>query len=318
MTSNHSHNERFEEMSGLRGSSQPSPLVRAAEPARLARDSIGQPRGGREEKRSKSDYVTTLRTQSISQQLTDQDRLLLDVLHTVHLATGQQLQRLIWGDGPSDARSARRQLRGLTDIRILARLERRPLGVRGGSLGYVYALDVVGQAITGVPRRRRRPRLPGMAFLDHAVAVTDCYLKLRQLESTGRIELVHFQAEPRCWRSFVGPGGYQRLLKPDSHLITGCGDYLDHWFLEIDRATESKARLHTKIQAYTSFWQSGREQADTDVFPKVLWIVPDDKRLAQLAQVIQELPDDERRLHQICTDDNFTTAIVLGPGSEEQ
>jgi hypothetical protein len=251
---------------------------------------------------------------AVSNQLTDRQLQIIDILEHVHLGTGRQLQTLLWGEGRSAARQARRDLQVLTDLGVLTRLERRPYGVRGGTLGFVYALDVVGQAIVGVPARRRKPRLPGMAFAAHAVAVTDCYVKLKKLEAATQIEFIEFASEPGCWRGFAGPGGYQRVLKPDAFVITASGEWEDRWLIEVDRGTESPSRLRTKLATHISYYQSGREQADTDVFPKILWIVPDDARRTVLIDLLASLAPEHWKLFAVCTDDQFNEVIIAGAG----
>jgi hypothetical protein len=296
-------------VSGLRGDPKSFDLIRDSKEQELAHDSLVRSIGER-----RSTYVTGARAQGVADQLSDHDRQLLDILQCVHLASGRQLQLLLWGEGPSAARQARRQLRQLTDLRVLVRLERRPGGVRGGSLGFAYTLDVTGQAIVGIDQRRRRPRLPSLSFVAHSLAVTDCYVQLQVLAAAGRIELLAFETESASWRSYHGAGGIRRLLKPDAFVITGSGEWEDRWFLEIDRSTESPSRLRTKAEAYISYWLSGREQADTDVFPRVVWVVPDESRKAKIVDVLASIPAEHWRLFGVCSDDQFADVIIAGAG----
>jgi hypothetical protein len=307
MTSN--GNQRQMPVSALRVSHDASYLVKLEISEKSAKDSVSESQGT-----IRRGYVTPARAQAINDQLGDRDLRIIDILSTVHLASGRQLQTLLWGEGRSAARQARRQLQILVGLGVMARLERRPGGVRGGSLGFVYGLDVVGQAIVGVPARRRKPRLPGMAFLAHALAVTDCFVKLKKLEAETLIELLEFAAEPGCWRNFVGPGGYQRVLKPDAFVITAAGEWEDRWLLEVDRGTESPSRLRIKLTTHVSYYQSGREQADSDVFPKILWVVPDEARRSLLIDLLASLPSEHWKLFAVCTDDQFNEVIIAGAG----
>jgi len=75
------------------------------------------------------------------------DRSVLDVLAEVRMASGRQLNRLLWPMTASGARRARRQLARLVELRVITRLHRQVGGIKGGSQGYTYALDVVGQRI---------------------------------------------------------------------------------------------------------------------------------------------------------------------------
>ena len=253
----------------------------------------------------------------IVDRLTDHDRQVIEVLNTVHLATGAQLHRLLWGDGRSDARQGRRQLAKLSELRVVARLGRTIGGVRAGSSGYTYRLDVIGQYLVEGTQRRRRPRTPGSAFVAHAVAVTECYVRLRQLEMAASIELVHFRAEPTCWRNFTGPGGGRITLKPDAYAVIHIGEYEDRWFIEVDRATEHPGRLKRKAELYVRYWHSGREQITESVFPKVLWVVPDDGRKSQLIDALWALSAEHWHLFQVCTDATFAATISAGAGADE-
>jgi hypothetical protein len=301
--------DRGHAVSGLRVNGDDNRLFKSAKVRKSAHDSVVQPGGT-----SRRGYVTASKAQAINERLDGIDRCIIDVLSTVHLASGRQMQTLLFGEGRSAARIARRHLENLTDQRVVTRMDRRPGGVRGGSLGFVYALDVVGQTIVGVPRRRRRPRLPGMPFVAHALAVTECYATLKQLEDQGLLELISFEAEPECWRDFVGPGGFTRVLKPDAFVITAAGEWEDRWFLEVDRATESKSRLTTKCRAFIDYYLSGREQAVTGVFPRVLWVAPDERRSDQIVDVLASLPAEYWHLFGVCTDEQFGEIIRSGAG----
>ena len=128
------------------------------------------------------------------------------------------MRRHVWGEGASPSRQARRQLTKLTALRVVARHDQRVGGVRSGSEGYVYSIDVIGQMMTGASVNRRRPRPVGLPFIAHSLAVTDCYLAIQALAGSGTIEMVHFETEPGCWRDFSGPGGARLIsnLTPSS------------------------------------------------------------------------------------------------------
>ena len=44
-------------------------------------------------------------------------------------------------------------------------------------------------------------------------------------------------------------------------------DYEDHYFLEIDRSTESLARIVNTCKKYIEYYRSGIEQRQKEVFP---------------------------------------------------
>jgi len=71
-------------------------------------------------------------------------------------------------------------------------------------------------------------------------------------------------------------------LKPDLYAVTASGDYEDHWFCEIDRATESMPTLLKKCVQYEAYRRTGAEQDRLGVFPLVVWVVPDDAQADKL------------------------------------
>jgi hypothetical protein len=153
MTSNAS-DKSLTQVSALRVNSDASRLVKSGSSQKSANDSVSQLQA-----KNRRGYVTPARVRAVTDQMTDRQLEIIDILEHVHLATGRQIQTMLWGEGRSAARQARRELQVLKDLRVLTRLERRPYGVRGGTLGFVYTLDVIGQAIVGVPSRRRKPHL---------------------------------------------------------------------------------------------------------------------------------------------------------------
>jgi hypothetical protein len=242
-------------------------------------------------------------------------RVELDIvasLARVRLASGGQLAQLHFPATASGARHARRVLASLTARRVVARLERTIGGRRAGSAGYVYGLDVVGQRLVKPDGAFRRPWTPGQAFVAHAVAVTDCYVRLVELHRAGRVELLDFTAEPACWRSFAAGGGTRLTLKPDAYLRVANGAYEDRWFLEVDRATEDLGRIQRKARLYGRYWQTGREA----VFPRVLWLTTRPARRDALHRALHRLPANERQLFQVDLLSNFDAVLTAGPGAE--
>jgi hypothetical protein len=258
-------------------------------------------------------YVTTKRVAAIRNQLTRSDWTLLHNLDVTKLLSGRQLRQLQNAHTGTERRRLRADLRRLTELRVLARLNRRVGGVRAGSDSFVYTIDVVGQRlIDPSPRRQwRKPWTPGVRILVHALAVSDLYVNLVHADRDGLLELLSFASEPRCWRSFVGPGGARMVLKPDAHLIVGVGETELHAWIEVDRSTESLAWITEKAKAYHRYFLTGREQEQSGVFPRALWLAPDPKRASQLAEALSRLPAEHWQLHQVTTADQ-ALAVLTG------
>jgi len=194
----------------------------------------------------------------------------------------------------------------LTDAGLLARLERSIGGVRAGSAGYVYRLGPYGRRLVaywngqGLPRGRR-PHEPGRLFVRHRLAVVDTYLRLVEVERQGRLELLDFEAEPACWRSYMTALGGHVLLKPDAFVQVALGGYADSYFGELDLGTEGRTTLARKARAYLDYCGAGTEQADTGVFPKVLWITTNRERCRTIASACASLPPEAWELFAVTT-----------------
>jgi hypothetical protein len=117
------------------------------------------------------------------------------------------------------------------------------------------------------------------------------------------------QIEPQCWRSFPGLGGGTVTLKPDMYVVIGSGEYEDHWFIEIDRGTESLPVLIRQCQQYETYRRSGVEQADGGIFPRVLWLVPDEHRAERLRDRIQSARTLDHQLFHVTTTDQLIPTV---------
>jgi hypothetical protein len=211
-------------------------------------------------------------------------------------------------------RQARADLAELVRWQVINRLKRNIGGERAGSKGYTYAMGIAGQRLIDPERRRyRQPWTPGASFLRHALAVSELYVALREVESAPHVVLVGFDTEPACWRSFSGPGGSQSILKPDAMAVLYLGDFEDRYFIEIDCGTEPGTRIAAKAKTYIHYLKSGREQARTDVFPYVLWVTPDDRRAEFLIETLTSLPAENWSPFIVTTATRAATLMTIGP-----
>jgi hypothetical protein len=212
----------------------------------------------------------------------------LDIAKTVEqfkLISTLQIQRLYFANlktKATGARLCRRVLERLVRDKVLVRLERRIGGVRAGSASYIYALGSVGQQIESDYKSHTYSREPSNVFIDHTLAITEIYVRLKE----NTINLVDLETEPKCWRPYGFTYGGKETLKPD--LFTKLADKNEElsWFVEIDRSTEHLEAIMRKLKTYVEYFNTGIEQAKHEVFPRVLWIVPDQRRKAWLEQLI--------------------------------
>lgn len=67
-----------------------------------------------------------------------------------------------------------------------------------------------------------------------------------------------------------------------------------------------------KCELYRRYWQSGIEQAQFGVFPRVLWVVPDQARADALVAVFDRLPAEVQPLFTVAVTGEAVSRIAQG------
>jgi hypothetical protein len=282
-----------------------SALVRRIATSDFANDSLRAISPGGDALVSARTYLSARRVAEIEAALSERDRRIVRDIDRLGVLSGRHLRQLYYPDTEAGRRLCRIDLARLSDAQVLVRLGRRVGGVRAGSEGFVYGLGVAARRIVDPNRSRWWARTtPGEPFLKHVLAVADLYARLRTVERRGRSTIVTFDAEPACWRPFAGPGGGRVVLKPDAYVVIEAGGFEDHFFIEVDCATESVPRILSKSRLYLRYWQSGREQGALGLFPLVLWIVPSERRRQQLVDALARLDAEHWQLFAVTTSES--------------
>ncbi|MDB9846210.1 replication-relaxation family protein [Acidimicrobiales bacterium] len=219
--------------------------------------------------------------------LSQRDVAVLTTLREFRLGTIAQLHLMHFHGHASPATAKRVTRRVMTRLMrhgLVDRLERRIGGVRAGSAGFIFRLSPVGYRVVGDQTRKRRWE-PTAHHVHHTLAITELAAQMFERSRVSGWAVEKMQAEPMCWRSFGAVN--QSLLKPDLHLVVANDDFELSWFVEIDLATESGTVLTRKLTTYSQYWRSGEEEANSGVFPRVLWIAPDKTRADFIERVIR-------------------------------
>lgn len=213
----------------------------------------------------------------------------------------------------SGARSARRVLRRLHGYRLLDHLERRVGGIRAGSAGYIWTLGPVGVRVLAETQAgsARRQAEPSLRLLNHCLAIAEVHVELIEASRDGRFELAAVQLEPHSWRRFLGLGAEIRLVRPDLAVVTAVGEYEDHWFMEVDLGSEHPPMVVRKCRLYLDYQAGGSEQERLGVFPRIVWVVPDQRRLDRLSAALRQA-DLDPALFRITTTETVTDLIAGG------
>jgi hypothetical protein len=237
--------------------------------------------------------------------LSDRDVAVLSSLYQLRLLTSRQIQRLHLPDGSEITRSRRTRalMQRLTELGVVVRLGRTVGGVQPGSSAQVFGLSGLGLAVLDVQgpygRRRRTVWETKPYFLHHVLAVADVCVGLTELSRDGTADLLIFDGEPAAWRRFAGSAGAPVTLKPDAYVRVGIGEFERSAFVELDMASESLPTIERKCLTYVGYWRSGAEQRQHEVFPLVMWLVPNEERQRKLREVIDRLVAEARHLFSV-------------------
>lgn len=204
-----------------------------------------------------------------SSRLSPRDRQVIQTVERFRMVTTDHISRLHFSDGSpaSTGVKSRRALARLVKWGCINRLPRIIGGGPGGSLGYIY------QPVWS------RSRVPVM----HTLEIADLYVQLVEADRAGQLELMAFDPEPYC---HIQVGNMS--VKPDGFLRIGVENRVYQWFIECDRSSEWRTQLGEKMRRFIKAYSEWQEP----VFPRVLFIVPDEVRLRFVESVVkrQELP----------------------------
>lgn len=231
----------------------------------------------------------------INSALSARDRAILQDLRRVRLLTGGQVERLHFADlatGNARGSARRRTMSRLMKLRMVTALPRRVGGVRAGSAGLVYTLDARAYRSSELwmdepvelPRRVRRPWTIGWPFVQHTLGVAELYVRLRERERAGLLQLKQFDAEPASWYA----SGH-RVLKPDAYAVWLTSEWEQYRWIEVDRSTRSLPSVRRQLAAYVDL-AANDDAGPGGVLPKVLVTVATHQRQIAVAALIAAMP----------------------------
>jgi Replication-relaxation len=254
----------------------------------------------------------------LARTLSGRDHAVLDEVAEHRFLTTDQIARLLFHALPTlraRLRATRRVCGRLATEELLERLPRRVGGVSAGADATVWMLTSIGHRLRSLLRGRGdvdRAREPSARFLFHCLAVAEARLAAVEAARSGALELVRLQIEPRCWRDFPGNGGVRETLRPDLALVSASGEFEDHWFVEVDLATEHLPTVVRKCQQYERYRATGREQEEHGVFPVVVWLVPDERRAAKVREAIRAARRLDQELYRVVVASDFAAVLAGG------
>lgn len=215
---------------------------------------------------------------AVARRLTPRDRLLCQVLFDHRVLTTEQVSDLCF----ANLTTARHRLTALYQLRVLDRFRPfRPVG----SDPYHYVLDTLGADIVAADRGIEVPR-PGLHHsralalsdsqrLAHLLATNGLFCALaRWARSVEDAEVAEWWPERRCateWGEVVRPDGFGTLRQRDRVV---------EFFVEVDRGTETLARLTDKLTGYAELVRA------TGWAPRVCFWFPGSGREAEARRAL--------------------------------
>lgn len=257
---------------------------------------------------------------ALLERLSSRDLAVLRFLSAQRYASTAHLQRVFFTDHATPSAATRatvRVLDRLLTLRLITRMERKIGGSTRGSAAYIWHLDSAGERLTrrqNTPRRRYTE--PALPYLDHNLQVTETVVALHELTRGGDVHLSSVAVETAAWRSFLTARGTTAILKPDLYAKVSTETYDDHWYIEVDRGTEHLPVLLAKCRTYAAYKSTGRAKTEHGVFPRVLWIVPTQRRVERLTAAIRTDKDLPARVFTVITPDQLDGTIRDAPELE--
>jgi len=268
--------------------------------------------------------ITKRKLYNRSQVLTERDKEILRSLRRCSFLKTGHVGRLHFKDSSTPevaVRGAHRTLAKLQEWGLVQLIERNIGGVRAGSTACVWTLALPGEELLCIHERegklsaesRKRVLEPGYPFLKHTLAVSELYTQLHTSN-----QLLKAEFEPECWRAYSTIFG-NSTLKPDMYAVTKSGDgspagsYEDHWFFEVDLDTSAPKMIIRKCESYSRYFLTESEYKRIGVFPKVVWIVPNEKRRDTISEHIRERVSEFVELFAVITFDELDS-LICGKG----
>ncbi len=263
-----------------------------------------------------SSRVSGAQLRTLAGGLSPRDWQILRFVAAHRFASTTQIREVFFSGHATPLAAARACIRVLDRHlrdRLLGRLDRRVGGVKHGSSSFIWHLDVVGTRLVSTGEGRRRLTVPSVEFLEHTLAVGDTHVALLALARTGVLTAERIDVETTAWRPFTTALGTASVLKPDLYAHLSTPDYDDHWYIEVDRGTEHLPVLLAKCRAYSAYRATGRAQAEHGVFPRVLWVLPIQRRVAALTAAVRADPGLDDRLFVVIPPDRLAASVSDPP-----
>jgi hypothetical protein len=227
--------------------------------------------------------------------LTDRDKWIVYTVHQYRVLRQDQLERLF-------NRSSSVMQRVMVRLYDHGFLERKFLPILGWNSPTLYVLDRKGAELLRTEFGLEdlvwynSSKDLKMEFLEHTTSINDVRIALTKAAEAAGYDLRKWVTETELKGNYdrvkvrIASGGLQSVsLIPDSYIVLKVPQGYAHFFLELDRGTETIGRFKSKILAYTAYYQSGAyERRYNSKSMRVLTVTSSVKRLENLKKATEE------------------------------
>lgn len=139
----------------------------------------------------------------------------------------------------------------------------------------------------------------------HTLAVSELNAALVEQARQCGARVLTFVTEPACW----WPNGLGGSLKPDAYTVLARGTVRDHWWIEVDLATESLPTLKRQLSLYLAFATSG-QLGPRGLTPRILVTASTPARCAMMRSTVRHLPAPAADLFIVLPHQSAATALL--------
>lgn len=250
--------------------------------------------------------------------LTERDKEIIHAVHMYRVLRQDQLEQLF-------SRSKSVMQRVLVRLYDHGFLERKFLPILGWNSPTLYVLDRKGADLLRAEYGLEdlvwynTSKDLKMDFLEHTTAINDCRISITNAATAAGYELLKWLTEADLKADYdrVGiraPSGKTQSVSliPDSYFVLKTPNGYAHFFLEVDRGTETTGRFKTKILAYMAYYQSGAyERRYGSKSMRIVTVTKGKKRLDGLKQATEEVGGKRRFWFALGSDLTADTILHL-------
>jgi hypothetical protein len=190
-------------------------------------------------------------------------------------------------------------LRRLVNQKLLVRVERRTVGgANGGSGQYVYILGYAGWRMSDSKDAYSQARTVNY----HSLAIVETFMSIHGAQNE-QTQIIRYEVdeESSVKINYIP-------INPDLYLELRLGSVERRVWVEVDLGTERPKQLKDKLSRYHEAWKDAPDKWNP--WPLVVWVLPDEKRKAELDSLIAQQPKESQPMYRTATFENVAEVVT--------